>query len=610
MPEPTLGNGEVAKPSAPTSDATPASSSATAPVAASSRDREALALGLVLAAWTVGLSLCYAPHCPTFLQGDLGNDLSAYRRVLSGEVPYRDFLWGYGPAMPYLFAASLRFFGDNLAVIQAAYFFFLSLSALATYRLALRVLPPAGALVAGLCLFFVAFVNHAYNHVGCTLAGTLATERFLAWRASGRTDRIPWSVAFGLAACAAIKLNAGLCLGGVLALAHAAAALVRFESAGAPASPGTPAVQPLGKRMAGAVLLSLRWGLPTLCLTCLFYGYFLLGLDREGLAHAFPYGASLDPPRFHKFLLWVFRTPFSLAQSLLAGDWNGFAGGLTRVYGMSLAFVVVSGWAAWKALAFASSVRVRGRGTGSFDLLVLALVAVAYSAEFLLTGHIYNLYYYSGPALVILVTKLLLDVVRWLLVRLGRGGGVARPVATALLGTAVVVAAGVVEVRTHVFFADHPRLRVYLENDGNTDMILRVTRFVEGALAPGEPLVIVPYAPLFYFLTARPNPLWTDMWQRHNGFTPAEEADLLERVERRHVRCVLLHNLSIDRNPFSGTFGVTHALLLAPYLREHFDPLGVIGDGPGWEPPQDWMHGQRIMVLWRMGVPPPPVLPR
>src|SRR4051812_31771878 len=51
----------------------------------------------------------------TLLRGvdpfDEGLVLSAARRVGEGQVPYRDFLWSYGPAWPYL----LALFGDSLA---------------------------------------------------------------------------------------------------------------------------------------------------------------------------------------------------------------------------------------------------------------------------------------------------------------------------------------------------------------------------------------------------------------------------------------------------------------------------------------------------------------
>ena len=54
----------------------------------------------------------------TILQGidpfDEGLVLQAARRVASGQVPYRDFTWSYGPAQPYLLAALFKAFGVSL----------------------------------------------------------------------------------------------------------------------------------------------------------------------------------------------------------------------------------------------------------------------------------------------------------------------------------------------------------------------------------------------------------------------------------------------------------------------------------------------------------------
>lgn len=54
----------------------------------------------------------------TILRGidpfDEGLALQAARRVGDGQMPYRDFLWGYGPGGPYTLAALRGLFGDSL----------------------------------------------------------------------------------------------------------------------------------------------------------------------------------------------------------------------------------------------------------------------------------------------------------------------------------------------------------------------------------------------------------------------------------------------------------------------------------------------------------------
>lgn len=45
---------------------------------------------------------------------DEGLTLQAARRVAEGQIPYRDFLWAYGPAHPYLLAGLFKLFGTSL----------------------------------------------------------------------------------------------------------------------------------------------------------------------------------------------------------------------------------------------------------------------------------------------------------------------------------------------------------------------------------------------------------------------------------------------------------------------------------------------------------------
>ncbi len=45
---------------------------------------------------------------------DEGLMLQAARRITAGQVPYRDFLWAYGPAQPYLLAGLFKLFGVSL----------------------------------------------------------------------------------------------------------------------------------------------------------------------------------------------------------------------------------------------------------------------------------------------------------------------------------------------------------------------------------------------------------------------------------------------------------------------------------------------------------------
>jgi hypothetical protein len=63
------------------------------------------ALGLLISGFTIRRGI--QPF-------DEGLTLQAARRVLEGQLPYRDFTWAYGPAEPYLLAGLFKLFGVSL----------------------------------------------------------------------------------------------------------------------------------------------------------------------------------------------------------------------------------------------------------------------------------------------------------------------------------------------------------------------------------------------------------------------------------------------------------------------------------------------------------------
>ena len=49
-----------------------------------------------------------------FAQGDHGRDLYAFAMTAKGALPYRDYLWVYGPLMPYYYAFFLKYVGSSI----------------------------------------------------------------------------------------------------------------------------------------------------------------------------------------------------------------------------------------------------------------------------------------------------------------------------------------------------------------------------------------------------------------------------------------------------------------------------------------------------------------
>ncbi len=81
---------------------------------------------------------------------DEGIALQAARRVMQGQLPYRDFLWPYGPAHPYVLAGLFKVFGVSLLDWRILRVLSDAASALAVFVLARRLAGPRLALVAWL----------------------------------------------------------------------------------------------------------------------------------------------------------------------------------------------------------------------------------------------------------------------------------------------------------------------------------------------------------------------------------------------------------------------------------------------------------------------------
>jgi hypothetical protein len=179
---------------------------------------------------------------------DEGLALQAARRVSEGQVPYRDFLWPYGPGQPYLLGAGFELFGTSLLGWRLLRVAVVSITALVVYVLARRAAGPRLALIAWLVaacalaqpanpspfpvalllslLALTAVTGKRVTERGALLAGVLAGLAALF--------RLDFGL-YGLAGCfAALLVSGSLARGARLAAMTAGAFLVTIALAYAP----------------------------------------------------------------------------------------------------------------------------------------------------------------------------------------------------------------------------------------------------------------------------------------------------------------------------------------------------------------------------------------
>src|SRR3989338_3946684 len=72
-------------------------------------------------------------------QGDHGNNLYCFKKVMDGWRPYHDFWWVYGPLMLYYYGALMRFLGVNMHSVLIGYIFLQFLCGIVLYLILKKV---------------------------------------------------------------------------------------------------------------------------------------------------------------------------------------------------------------------------------------------------------------------------------------------------------------------------------------------------------------------------------------------------------------------------------------------------------------------------------------
>jgi hypothetical protein len=136
------------------------------------------------------------------LDSDTGYDLMAGIRIADGEVPYRDFIYFYGPLAPGLSALAVLVGGSSVGAAVALGLLVTGAIVGATYALARTLVGPLGAFLAAALTTAVALIPNNYSFVlphthGATLGtlGLLAMLLFVARYA--QQERTAWLLGAG-----------------------------------------------------------------------------------------------------------------------------------------------------------------------------------------------------------------------------------------------------------------------------------------------------------------------------------------------------------------------------------------------------------------------------
>jgi len=449
----------------------------------------------------------------TKLNGDEGIVLQGAQRILQGQVLYRDFFSFFTPGSYYWMALLFKIFGSSILVGRAALIVYGGLFSVLTYLLARRVCSRWSALLAAYfvtltCLPYRFLVLHNWDS---TLWAYLALYGAVLWLERGHWG---WALATGSFTALTFLFEQSKGAGLLLGLGVGFSVIVwrgRFRSW-------------LGPRQLTGLAAGLGWPW-VVTLSYFVMKHSLREMLTDWVWPLFHYSVANKLP--YGYL--VTSTPDG--AELLAGSWP-FRLIMLIVMGPCLLLPVVPllalGILAWLALKRSRSEHRSGKWT--YGVLVSATLAGLLLATFLTKRPDFTHLNYLAPLFYL--------VVAWVLDGLNVPSHLWRSLKPLLvLGIFLSFTAfgmamlwGPLGAR-HTFRTARGTIRT-----GDPDFALE---YVQAHVTPGEKILVYPYQPLYYYLTATFSPTRFDFLQP-GMHTPDQFQGATREVLADRTRVVLL----------------------------------------------------------------------
>jgi hypothetical protein len=515
---------------------------------------------------------------------DLGRDLWVPSQILEGRILYRELLYNYGPAAPYLLAAATGIFGDGLAVF-AGFGTVVGLSCMAAlYAVGTRLSGTFAGFAAALLFLTLSFF--AASTWGCnfvlpySFAATLGTA-FSLWSFyfllryldGGRTPAsLAWSVAFLFAA-----LFSKQEVGAGIAAVHVLAWVTRKVSA-------------------KAILSTLLAGV---LLGGLFVALFAARGEAEHALFAenltkfagdpdpfFSVVAGLDRPGPH--LVRSLASTAQVAALVLLAALGGFFLKSARLRLFAVPALAGCLWLVWRwseprlfqatpilALAALGFFLIRDRRD---PLVLLAGFALFSAPRVLLQFHpMWYGFFLVVPAYPFLAVGA---------ARLARGR---RTVAAVLALTALVLAGSyawrmgqVYEDKTSVLLTAKGRMRDF--PDGRLEAVGELLRYAETRLASrSATMVVMPEGVSLNYFTAFPNPTAYYLFTPPEIGSPEVERKMMRELAAAPPDYLVLTSRDLSEYGRRG-IGLDYALELGDWIRATYDLERVFeaGEAPSF----------------------------
>lgn len=505
---------------------------------------------------------------PYIAQGDHGRDLYSYKATMEGALPYKDYSSEFGPLMPYYYSLFYRLFGIKVQSVLLGYNLLILTVGVIIYLACAVFLPPFFAYTCA--VWYWAFRGaeffYTYNHIGglCALLSCLYCLFLYI-----RTSRLKYIyLAFlSLFFLLLIRLNLG-----VTSLFALNICLIVTDI--------TQKNHPLKNRIRIYTYASLA----TLGGAAVIYWLLLSPLPGYILYECFPFIKSHRTD--------VTATPadavFLLGQIILA---NFNASWLNRLLGV---FIVALGVQACISI-FQNKIDKKIKTDILMVFFSLATLMAFTLHEFLASGVYYRLTWTFSLLLIAFFYLVFFATVpahkdlRTLLV-------------AALLSLALFSISQknflVYEIKRlgePLRFGDN---KVFtLQSDSWRKTVGDVCDYIVKNTREDEKIFVLPFDPLYYFLTGRGNASRQLIFFEHKHISEEQEKNTIADLIDKNVNWILISNRAWSDEPGMGRFGETYCLLLADYIQKNFQVVLTAGD---WQNPPGWAWNHGVLILKRI----------
>lgn len=501
------------------------------------------------------------------MTGDVGANLYSIEAVNRGEVPYRDFLWVYGPLMLYYHALFFKLLGSSIQSALWARLLLETIFAGVFFLGARRIMHPFAALLAtsAFSVFRPEFTSTVVHYGGvCMEIGILWAV--LSYCRKPKNKYVLSGAAFVLS-LGFIKLNFGIFFLPAIFLGFILCDYLQHKNLSA-------------QRLK-------RYGLYFIGIIAIWFSIYYLfvqPLTWQQLNQCFPVLKDYIYPGggIIRGLTNLVNVTFDNIQSN-----QNFESLIARLGFVSLIICVIS------MIMHRRTTVEPARNFFLINALILILALCSYH-EFIRSTLDYQAFW-AKPFVIMIIAYVIAEAcaVSHVVIAVF----VSLTVAAILFVQTSRAINHLESVKRPEYFFASKHMNIYItEAPKDIKSMLDTVNYIDTNIPPDQMFFTFPLNAGYYYLTDRRSPDWLLQLLEVNKVSPEQEIEIIRNLERQGVEYIVLPSIAYAGFGHFGKFGTTHGQLLAKYFREYFEEVARFGE---WSEvsDEDYVGGMGTKIL-------------